>query len=223
MSFVAGIVDPQHGIGLAEGSSALHGQWWARKTVADLGVSSPITVTTDITAAQAVELLTSNGIDQLPVVDDSNNVVGVVTEGNLTAKLMAGKIKASESVTKALFKQFRRVTVTTPLSELARAFDKDHFAVVVQTQRVYTAARASASGAPPAPAGLTEKQVVVGVVSRIDLLRYITANVANQSAGSTASPRASPSVHSTAAVDAFLPPLASQQNGVGASTSQSTV
>jgi hypothetical protein len=53
----------------------------------------------------------------------------------------------------------------TKLADLARMFDKDHFAIVVSTQRCYAGA-----GLPP-----TEKSVVAGVVSRIDLLKYITS------------------------------------------------
>lgn len=160
-----GFVSTEHHVGVAEASTSKH--WWANRTVAELGVSTPITVTSDLTAAQAVELLTSNGIDQLPVVDESNNIVGVITEGNLTARLMAGRIKPHDEITKALYKQFRKVTVTTPLAELARAFDKDPFAVVVQTQKLYTGGKHANM--------VTEKSVVVGVVSRIDLLRFITA------------------------------------------------
>ena len=51
--------------------------------------------------------------------------------------------------------------MTTPLSELARAFDKDHFAVVVQTQRLYSGGRESTC---------VEKSVVMGVVTPLKKL-----------------------------------------------------
>ena len=76
----------------------------------------------------------SLGYDQLPVVDENSGILGVVTEGNITSRILAGRLKPGDSVSKALYAQFRRVTVTTPLFELARIFDRDHFAVVVQTQ-----------------------------------------------------------------------------------------
>lgn len=161
-----GFVDAERSIGVGDGS--LEHTWWAKKNVMDLGVTanSPITITPAITAAQAAELMSREGIDQLPVVDVSNNILGVITDGNLSNKLAAGRIKPSDSVVKALFTQFRRVSVITPLSELARAFDRDHFAIVLQTQKVYNGGTT----------GLTEKSVVVGVVTRIDLLRYMTSN-----------------------------------------------
>ena len=99
-----------------------------------------------------------------------NSVLGVVTEGNLTSKLMSGRIKNGDSVTSALYPQFRRVTVSTTLAELARIFDRDHFAVVAQSQRVFSGA------AKGGAAATSEKSVVVGVVSRIDLLKFITSH-----------------------------------------------
>jgi cystathionine beta-synthase len=147
-----GFVSEEHHVGV--GDAATSKRWWAARTVGELGVPTPITVTPDLTAAQAVGLLSSGGIDQLPVVDESNNIVGVLTEGNLTAKLMSGRIKPADSISHALFKQFRRVAVSTPLSDLARAFDKDPFAVVVQTQRLYSSG--GKPGAAGAPAAVTE-------------------------------------------------------------------
>ena len=172
-----GFVDEERHIG-AGGVGA--GTWWGTRSVADLGVSAPITVLPSVTAAQAAELMAQAGVDQLPVVDASNNILGVVTDGNLSSKLAAGRIRAQDNVTQALFTQFRRVAVTTPLSELARAFDKDHFAVVVQTQRLYSGGRESTC---------VEKSVVMGVVTRIDLLRYMTTHAAPPAP----SPRASAS------------------------------
>ena len=91
---------------------------------------------TSHTACQssALSRLQSLGFDQLPVVDDNSSILGVVTEGNITSRLLAGRVKPSDSVKQALYAQFQRVTVTTRMSDLARIFDRDHFAVVVQTQ-----------------------------------------------------------------------------------------
>jgi cystathionine beta-synthase len=173
-----GFVDEARHIGV--GGVVGDGAWWARRTVAELGVSAPITVLPSVTAAQAAELMAQAGVDQLPVVDAGNNILGVVTDGHLSSLLASARIRARDDVGKALFSQFRRVAMTTPLSELARAFDRDHFAVVVQTQRLYSGGRESAC---------VEKSVVMGVVTRIDLLRYMTTHAPAQPA---ASPRAAP-------------------------------
>jgi hypothetical protein len=70
-----GFVDEERHIG-AGGVGA--GTWWGARSVADLGVSAPITVLPSVTAAQAAELMAQAGVDQLPVVDASNNILGVV-------------------------------------------------------------------------------------------------------------------------------------------------
>lgn len=192
-----GFVDPERNIGTG---NEHHGAWWASRTVADLGVAQPVTVTPAITCKEAVSLLTSMGFDQLPVVDESNAILGVITEGNLTAKLMAGRISPSDSVTKALFPQFRRVSVATKLGELARIFDRDHFAVVLQTQRCFSG-KTNADGTP----SMTEKSLVVAVVTRIDLLAYIAAHDAagvptpRPSPASTLSAASAEEVHSSGA------------------------
>jgi cystathionine beta-synthase len=140
-----------------------------------------VTVTSTVTCLEAV--------DQLPVVGEDNGVVGVITEGNLTSKLMSGRVKNSDCVTNALYPQFRRVMVSTTLAELARIFDHDHFAVVVQSQRMYTGGK-----------GTVEKSVVVGVVSRIDLLKFVMTN-----STALASSDASSSSVSSSGVGATMP------------------
>lgn len=161
-----GFVDSEHRIGISDKDHT--GDWWACRLVGDLGLTTPVTVTSAVTCLEAVDLIQSLGYDQLPVVGDDNSVLGVITEGNLTSRLMSGRVKNSDSVTCALYPQFRRVTVSTTLNELARIFDRDHFAVVTQIQRMYIGGKG--------PATTLEKSVVVGVVSRIDLLKYITSH-----------------------------------------------
>ncbi len=116
----------------------------------------------NVTVQQAISLLVSQGFDQLPIVGEDNSILGVVTEGNLTARVLTGKTLAKDPVSKALFKGFCKVTVRTPLHELALAFDTEPFAVVLQTQKLFTS-----------PDTTIEKSVVVGVVTRVDLMSFL--------------------------------------------------
>lgn len=143
-----------------------------------------MTVTPEVTCGEAIDILQSLGYDQLPVVGDDNAILGVVTEGNMTSRLMSGRAKTDMPVTKALYPQFRKITVSTTLAELARIFDRDHFAVVVQTQRTYKPGK-----------GTVDKSVIVGVVTRIDLLEYIAAVTAS----SAESPRVAAAATTAAA------------------------
>jgi cystathionine beta-synthase len=155
-----GLVSEEHGVGVADGDAA-H-KWWAHATVGSLELATPFTVSEDVTCKDAVTLLQSNGFDQLPVISADGDVLGVVTEGNLSAKLMSGRVSPADAVGGAVYKQFRQVTLSTPLWELSRVFDKDPFALVVTTQKCVSRD------------AVAEKKVVAGVVSRIDLLAYIT-------------------------------------------------
>ena len=48
---------------------------WFYQTVSVLDLSTPITVETDVTCADATKILSDNGIDQIPVVN-SDGLVG---------------------------------------------------------------------------------------------------------------------------------------------------
>ncbi|RHY24396.1 hypothetical protein DYB25_012652 [Aphanomyces astaci] len=138
--------------------------WWAKKFVSELPLNVPYTITASLPCKEAVDILKAEGFDNLPVVDEQNAIVGVISEGNLTAQLLPGRILPSDPVSKAMYKQFKKVSTHTTLSELSRIFDKDHFALVVTEQRRYSAG------------GVVEtKSVIFGVVTRIDLLTFITA------------------------------------------------
>lgn len=130
-------------------------KWWSHKTVSNLELKTPFTVDPSITCSEAVDILVGEGFDQLPVVDESGAILGMVTEGNLTAKLGSGRVNGSDSVTKALYRQFCKVNLSTPLRELAHIFDHDHFAMVVTSQKCFSKA-----------GGASERHVVTGVVSR---------------------------------------------------------
>eukprot|EP00753_Platysulcus_tardus_P005571 PLAT13485.1.p1 GENE.PLAT13485.1~~PLAT13485.1.p1 ORF type:complete len:540 (+),score=283.02 PLAT13485.1:56-1621(+) len=150
--------------GFLEEEEAKEEQWWAADTVSALGASVPYTIRATVTCAEAVDILKEQGYDQLPVLDDDNNILGVVTEGNLAAKMVAGRISGADPVTEALYSQFKKVGLDTKLDAVAKIFDRDHFALVVTTQRCF----------PGAGEAAEEKDVIVGVISRIDLLKYIS-------------------------------------------------
>eukprot|EP00929_Paragymnodinium_shiwhaense_P012951 TRINITY_DN120821_c0_g1_i1.p1 TRINITY_DN120821_c0_g1~~TRINITY_DN120821_c0_g1_i1.p1 ORF type:complete len:586 (+),score=140.22 TRINITY_DN120821_c0_g1_i1:73-1758(+) len=139
----------------------LEDTWWASKTVADLNPSAPITCDRDFTCKQAIGVMQNEGFDQLPVVD-KGKVIGVVTDGNLQALLLSGRIQKEDTVEKAVFKNFKSVGLSTPLVDLAGMFDEEHFALVMTSQQCYT------------KDGVSTNSIVSGVVSRIDLINFIS-------------------------------------------------
>lgn len=136
--------------------------WWAVQSVAALGLATTVTVLPSVSCKQAIDLMTANGIDQVPVIDSDGTVSGVVTVGSLTKNLSSGRVVSSSPVSECLFKQYASVSLTTTLHELAGKFDKDHFALVCHKQKHH-----GEDGA------MVERTVVMGVVTRVDLLQFI--------------------------------------------------
>jgi len=136
-----------------------------KKTVSDLQLRIPFTISPSVPCSHAVEILEKQGFDQLPVVDDKGEVVGVVTAGNLVSKIASGRVKTTDPVSKMTYGQFKKVSIQTELGTLTQIFNTDHFALVVATQTWYTS-----------PDKATVKNLVVGVATRIDLLNYLLKN-----------------------------------------------
>jgi cystathionine beta-synthase len=153
----------EHGYVEDLAKTALSSTWWAKKSVSELPLQEPVTITPDVTCKEAVDILKKEGFDNLPVVADDNSIVGVASEGNLIAQLMPGRVRPTDEVSRAMFRQFKKVSTQTSLYELSRIFDRDHFALVVSEQK-----RIRKGGQ------VEVKSVIFGVVTRIDLLTYIT-------------------------------------------------
>jgi cystathionine beta-synthase len=136
---------------------------WRKCVVADLHLSSPYTVVPTCSCKDAIAIMTQHGFDQLPVVDDhTGEILGTVTEGNLSSQIIHKRITPDTPVSKVLYKKFKIVTLNTPLSELSKIFDRDPFVLVVASQKCF-----SSTGKA------TEKKVITGVATRMDLLRFI--------------------------------------------------
>lgn len=136
--------------------------WWAAKTVSDLNISSPVTVGPTVSVKDTIEMMTSNAFDQLPVVD-AGVTLGVVTVGNLTSKLLSGRVGEAAPISDVMFRQFKKISPTTKLNDIAHIFERDHFAIVVSSQTHLTAE------------GVTQQEVCSGIVTRIDFINYITS------------------------------------------------
>ncbi|DAZ95465.1 TPA: hypothetical protein N0F65_002150, partial [Lagenidium giganteum] len=136
--------------------------WWSGQPVAILKPSEPSTVLPTVPCNDVITLMQSRGYDQIPIVQN-DRLLGVVTIGNLLAKVASGRVKRTDPVSAVMFTKFSRVTNETPLAELAEIFDKDYFAVVT-------------THANPA------ESRIVGLVTRIDLLNHISSITATSEA-----------------------------------------
>jgi len=151
--------------GYYEPEETEHVEWWSNKVVADLDLRVPLTVAPGITCGECLQLLNKKGYDQLPVIGESYGILGMVTMGNLSSYVLSGRANADDPIKAVLYKQFKQVSPSTPLWELSKAFNKDHFALVVSKQQTYVSANE-----------MREINLVFGVVTRIDLVHYIVGN-----------------------------------------------
>ncbi|ETO23453.1 cystathionine beta-synthase, partial [Reticulomyxa filosa] len=172
--------------------------WWIGRTVQDLKFNAPVTVTSRVSCQTAIDIMAKTGFDQLPVFDgekvESTNVfilfvcnllsqssynkkvdtysvclendqlVGVVTDGALTAKIFHGRAKKTDPVTKCMYGDFKTVSLETTLGELSKIFNIRHFVLVMAKQSLYEDATTA-----------TTKTMVVGILTRIDLLNFVVA------------------------------------------------
>ncbi|EME30648.1 cystathionine beta-synthase [Galdieria sulphuraria] len=148
--------------GFLERPSPLEHETWAYLPVTALPLQEPVTILGNVSCEEAVSILSSTSFDQLPVLDEKGNILGMVTQGNLISQLMSRRVRNQDPVWKAAYKQFREVRPSTTLAQLSRIFRYDHYALIVSTQKCYESAGT-----------LTEKKIVSGIVTQIDLLEFL--------------------------------------------------
>eukprot|EP01118_Nematostelium_gracile_P017599 TRINITY_DN7576_c0_g1_i1.p1 TRINITY_DN7576_c0_g1~~TRINITY_DN7576_c0_g1_i1.p1 ORF type:complete len:509 (-),score=195.31 TRINITY_DN7576_c0_g1_i1:71-1597(-) len=131
---------------------------WGGATIKELNLPEAVTVQSTLTCKDCLTQLQKGGFDQVPVVDASKKMIGLVTIGNLLSKVAKGRASPEDDVTKVMFKfntkrHFVEITEETKLSDLEKFFDKSPAAFVTSRD----------NGVP----------VVKKVVTKIDLLHFL--------------------------------------------------
>lgn len=135
---------------------------WAKQPISVLKLGVPLTVLQSVTCQGCIDIMNQESFDQLPVVNETGSVLGVVTLGQLMAAFKARRVSGSTKVSEILYKEFKKVTMDTTLGIVSRMLEHNSFVLVTQEQVVYTGEERA------------EKQLIVGIVTSIDLLNYIT-------------------------------------------------
>lgn len=139
--------------------------WWHDEKVSSLQLAAPLSILPHLSVEQAITIMNEEGYDQLPVIDEMGKIEGVATLGSLKAGVLKGKVMPTDAVDNAAYHTFKKVTLDTTLEKLDRILDKEHFALVVHSQRLFKS-----------PKDVQNKEVVVGLVTDMDLLHYVTQN-----------------------------------------------
>lgn len=136
--------------------------WWWNQPVSALKLNSPVTVSPQVTIQDALKLLSREGFDQAPVVDDTGAVLGMLTVGNMMSMVTKGKVDVTDTVSKVVYRQFKQVTMDTSLGNLSLMLNTDHYVVITHDQRYYRGNDATMM-----------KRLIFGIATRIDLLEFI--------------------------------------------------
>jgi CBS domain-containing protein len=195
--------------------------WWAEKRVCDLNLNTPLTISRNVRCKDAIALLKREGFDMVPVIDEEGDVVGVVTEGNMSSTIISGRASPDATVMDAgvIYKKFKKLSMNARLADLATALDMEPYgetfdsgvcycqwiilikvlinkilplltsALIVTEQRCFATRKRKRTvshgcegdvqaGDKSAEAKdqmeVVTKSVVCGIVTRIDLLEFIS-------------------------------------------------
>lgn len=121
---------------------------FGRYTIGDLGLPTAVCVTTTTSCAEAAKIMQEHNFDQVPVItapqspsksSNQNSLVGLVTLGNILARVAHGRASLSDPVMNVMFKfdkkrGFKEITVDTALKDLTTFFDTNSAAVVTDKQ-----------------------------------------------------------------------------------------
>jgi len=147
--------------------------WWSSKRVSDIAMTTPLTITSSVTCKDAIGVMKAEGFDMVPVIGEDNDIIGVVTEGNLIAQLLSGRAESDATVVEAgvVYKTFFKVGMNDSLGDIAQVLDHEPFALVITEQRCYHG-RAGTDNKRQ----VKIRSVISGIVTRIDLLDYISSS-----------------------------------------------
>jgi CBS domain-containing protein len=86
-SEMVGVVSGQQLQGVVTGSTLKDGLLAQKRNAGDVMRAKPTTINANGTVNDAIELMSTRGFDKLPVVDDSDNFVGVVSKKGLLRRM----------------------------------------------------------------------------------------------------------------------------------------
>ncbi|KAJ2159544.1 cystathionine beta-synthase [Coemansia sp. RSA 552] len=112
---------------------------WNGARVKDLNLKRAVVIEMRTPVLEAVELMKSNGFDQLPVITSRGILRGIVTLGNVLSLVSTGRVTSSAKVSDVMFRfqtsssrKFREITPDTPLAELDHFFENNIAGIVTE-------------------------------------------------------------------------------------------
>ena len=106
-------------------------------------------------AKDCIASFKSNGISQMPVVDDQGNLVGIIAEYDLLNAVMSGSANLAKPISPFVVRNIDTVTMQTPIQKVQDLLKADKVPVVVEDKKI------------------------LGVITKIDLLEFFVNRTVN--------------------------------------------
>lgn len=130
-------------------------QHWETTTVADILRSLPnkkiVAAKSHESLAAAVERMKQHAISQLPILDDAQRPVGIVTESDLLGRLVSRQAAPTTTIAEVMFRKVKTIEAKSDARSLVECFGRNEVGLVVDDQ-----------GA------------VVGILTKMDLVEHLT-------------------------------------------------
>lgn len=113
--------------------------WGQNFTVGDLDLNEAQFVQDDLSCGDAIKLMKKTGFDQFPVKNKDGEIIGMLTDKNLLSRVSKQQCTLSDPIQIAVVRDFRHVSKTTTLNEIARVLFRNGFVLVEKKYFLTTA------------------------------------------------------------------------------------
>ena len=107
--------------------------WWNRKVYEIINdvIAPQQTYKSSATCQEIIDNLKKQNIEQIAIVDEEGELLGIATIMNLMNKILDRSLNASDPISKHLFKKFVKINDETTVGRLSRILEKESYVVVV--------------------------------------------------------------------------------------------
>ncbi|XP_052866389.1 cystathionine beta-synthase-like protein [Anopheles cruzii] len=139
----------------------VHNHTWWNEKISSINISTPITVNDNTCIEDAIALLKQHKMNQVAVLDRVGAINGVIYLPNLMSKLLNCLAKPTDSIRRAIFKQFVKVDHQETIGRTSRILEKDAFVVVTRKERSET----------------KQQELLVGILTQQDIFDFVVGQL----------------------------------------------
>ncbi|XP_053681678.1 uncharacterized protein LOC128732453 [Sabethes cyaneus] len=143
-------------------STNVHNHTWWNNPITNLNLATPLTISPSETIRKAIDIMKTNNVNQLPVIEWDCTIKGTVYLPNVMSKLLNRLVTPEDPVSRAIFKLFVKIDQTDCVGHASRILEKDPFVLIVRNEKQQS------DSEKPKPV-----ETLVGIVTQRDMLNYV--------------------------------------------------